>query len=231
MRRPHITLLRRIGEHAAPGGEAPSATEILGANHPLVRVVDLRRDMRRQSLATVVAVVIGMVGLAFGTRWGLPLLIAAALIQLVLAAGIALLAQLQHERALDLIIEGLDGLPLPALERERRRLQRPRRRASLAHALEDLVRTAERWPTLLPSARPVFDPRQIRAVSAQLRAIAALLRSSAVDARGLALVERLLTSGASPLYDREPAELRRALERIRAELDRADPAARSARGS
>jgi hypothetical protein len=44
-------------------------------------------------------------------------------------------------------------------------------------------------------------------------------------------MERLLTSGASPLYDREPAELRRALERIRAELDRADPAARSARGS
>jgi len=129
MRRPHINLLRRIGEHAAPGGEASSAMEILGANHPLVRVVDLRRDMHRQSLATAVAVVIGMVGFAFGTRWGLPLLIAAALIQLVLGAGIALLAQLQHVRALDLIIEGLDGLPLPALERERRRLQRPRRRA------------------------------------------------------------------------------------------------------
>jgi hypothetical protein len=231
MRRPHLNLLRRIGEHAVPGGEAPSAIEILGANHPLVRVVDLRRDMRRQSLATAVALAIGTVGFAFGTRWGLPLLIAAALIQLVLAAGIALLAQLQHERALDLIIEGRDGLPLPALERERRRLQRPRRRASLAHALEDLVRTAERWPTLLPSARPVFDPRQIRRAAPELRAIAALLRSSPVDARGLALVERLLTSGASPLYDREPAELRRALERIRAELDRADPAARSARGS
>ena len=231
MRRPHLNSLRRIGEHPAPGGEAPSATEILGANHQLVRVVDLRRDMRRQSLATAVALVIGTVGFAFDTRWGLPLLIAAALIQLVLGVGIVLLAQLQHERALGLIIEGRGGLPLPALERERRRLQRPRRRAGLAHALEDLVRTAERWPTLLPSARPVFDPCQIRAVSPQLRAIAGLLRSSAVGVRGLASMERLLTSGASPLYDREPAELRRALERIRAELDRADPAARSARGS
>jgi hypothetical protein len=174
--------------------------------------------MRRQSLVTAVAIVTGTVGFAFGTRWGLPVLIAAALIQLVLAAGIALLAQLQRERALDLIIEGRGDLPLPALQRERRRLQRPKRRASLAHALEDFAQTAERWPTLLPSARPVFDPCQIRAASPELRAIAALLRSSAVGVRGLASVERLLTRGDSPLYGRERDELRRALERILAEL-------------
>jgi len=57
------------------------------------------------------------------------------------------------------------------------------------------VQTAERWPTLLPTARPVFDPRQIRTAAPELRAIASLLRSSPVDARGVALVERLLTSG------------------------------------
>jgi hypothetical protein len=230
MKRPHLTSWRPIAGRPAPGGE-PSASAVLGANHPLVRVVDLRRDLRRQSLVTAAAVLVGTIGLARSASWGLPLLVAAAIVQLVLGAAIGLLALLQQERARDLIIAGRGELPLPALERERRRLQRPRRRAGLAHALEDLVQTAERWPTLLPTARPVFDPRQIRTAAPELRAIAALLRSSPVDARGVALVERLLTSGGSPLYDREPAELRRALERIRAELDRADPAARSARGS
>lgn len=94
--------------------------------------------------------------------------------------GLTLHAQLQRERGRELIIADRGELPLPVLQQERRRLQRPRRRSGLARALEDLVRTAERWPTLVPTARPVFDPCQIRAAGPELRAIAARLRVSTV---------------------------------------------------
>jgi hypothetical protein len=223
MRRPHLTLRRPIAQQPVPGPQPRSPVELLGSNHPLVRGNGLRGDLWWQSLVTATAVLLGAIGAASGRSWGLPLLVAAAIVQLGLAVAFALLAQLQRERARELIIAGRGGLPLPALAREQRRLQRPRLRASLADALEDCVRAAERWPTLVPTARPVFDPRLVRAAASELRAIAALLRASTVSARAVARVERLLTSGASPLYGREPEALRHELMRIHAELDRADP--------
>ena len=207
-----------------PAGQPCSAAELLGSNHPLVRGHELRGDLWRQSLVTAAAVVFGAIGAASGRGWGLLLLVAAVIVQLGLGIGLALLVQLQHERARELIIAGRGGLPLPALEREWRRLQRPRRRAGLADALEELVRAAERWPRIIPTARPVFDPCQVRAAAAELRAIAAHLRASTVAVCAVARVERLLTSGASPLYGREPEALRHELMRIHAELDRANPA-------
>jgi len=173
---------------------------------------------------TAAAVLVGAIGAASGRGWGLPLLVAAGIVQLGVGVGLALLAQLQRERARELIIAERDGLPLPALQREVRRLQRPRARAGLADALEDLVRAAERWARIVPTARPVFDPCQVREAAPELRAIAARLRASTVAVRAVARVERLLTSGASPLYGPEPEALRHELMRIHAELDRSDPA-------
>jgi hypothetical protein len=230
MRRPHLSLRRPIAGQSLPGPQPRSPAALLGPNHPLVRGHGLRGDLWRQSLVTAAAVLLGAIGAASGRSWGLLLLVAAGIVQLGLGAGLALLAQLQRERARELVIAGRIGLPLPALERELRRLQRPRRRAGLADALEDLVRAAERWPRLVPNARPVFDPRQVRAAAAELRAIAARLRASTVAVHAVARVERLLTSGASPLYGREPEALRHELTRIHAELDRADPAPTVPRG-
>jgi hypothetical protein len=224
MRRPHLTLRRPIAGQRAPDTQPCSPAGLLGPNHPLVRGHELRGDLWRQSLVTAAAFLLGAIGAASGRGWGLPLLVAAAVVQLGLGVGLALLAGLQRERARELIIAGGGGLPLPALERERRRLESPRRRAGLAEALEELVRAAERWPKIVPTARPVFDPRLVRAAAAELRAIAARLRASTVAVCAVARVERLLTSGASPLYGREPDELRHELMRINAELDRADPA-------
>jgi hypothetical protein len=109
------------------------------------------------------------------------------------------------------------------LEREWQRLQRPRHVRGLAGALDDLVRAAERWPTLVPTARPVFDPRQVRATAVELHGIAARLRAGRVAVPTVARVERLLTSGASPLYGREREALRHELMRIDADLDREHP--------
>lgn len=231
MRRPHLSLPRPIAGQSVPAGPPCSAAELLGQNHPLVSGARLRSDLLRQSLVTAAAVLLGAIGAASGRGWGLRLLVAAAIVQLGLGIGLALLARLQRERARELIIAGRVGLPLPALERERRRLQRPRRRAGLADALEELVQAAERWPTLVPTARPVFDPRQVRAAAAELGAIAARLRASTVAVGAVARVERLLTSSASPLYGREPEELRHELMRIHTELDRADPAGTAPQGA
>jgi hypothetical protein len=230
VRRPHLTLRRQIAAHRAPAPHPLSPAALLGTNHPLVRGDKLRSDLRQQALVTAAALLLGAIGTASEQGWGLPLLAAAAVVQLGVAAALLLLAQMQRERARELIIAGRGGLPLPALERERRRLESPRRRAGLADALEELVRAAERSPKIVPTARPVFDPRLVRAAAAELRAIAARLRASTVAVSAVARVERLLTSGAAPLYGREPDELRHELMRINAELDRADPARTVPRG-
>lgn len=227
MRRPHLTLRRPIAGQPVPGPEPRSAAALLGSNHLLVRGQELRGDLRRQALVTAAAVTLGAFGTASGRSWGLLLLVAAGVVQLGLGVSLAALARLQQERARELIIAGYTGLPLPVVEREQRRLQRPRQRASLADALEDLVRAAERWPRIVPTARPVFDPGQVRAAAADLHAIAGRLRASTAAVGAVARVERLLTSGASPLYGSEPEALRDELLRIHAELNgAATPASR-----
>jgi hypothetical protein len=223
VRRPHLPLGRHLSEQQLTGAGARSARELLGPNHPLARGDGLRRDLWRQSLITAAAVLVGAIGTASQHMWGAPLLVVAAIVQLVLAVGLALHAGLQRERARDLIIAGRADLPLRAVQCECRRLRRPRHSRSLAGALEDLVRAAQRWPTLVPTSRPVFDPRQVRAAAPQLRALATRLRASAPPLAAIARTERLLTSGASPLYGRDLGELRRELNRIEAEFDRTNP--------
>ena len=223
MRRPHLTFRRHLPERPLAGRDARPARELLGPNHLLAAGERLRRDLWRQSLTTAAAVLVGTIGLASSQPWGTPLLVVAGLVQLLLAAGLALHAGLQREQARELIIAGRADLPLRTVQRECGRLRRPDHSRSLAAALDNLVRAAERWPTLYPSSRPVFDPRQVRAAAQQLRALATRLRATAPPLAAIARTERLLTSGASPLYGHDLNELRRELNRIEAELDRTDP--------
>lgn len=75
-------------------------------------------------------------------------------------------------------------------------------RLDLAHSLRSLVRDAR--PSHLPSASP-FNRMVVRAESEQLLAVAARLADleRPVAARGVVLLDRLLTDGSGPLYDRE----------------------------
>jgi hypothetical protein len=75
-------------------------------------------------------------------------------------------------------------------------------RLELAHSLRSLVRDAR--PSYLPSASP-FNRLVVRAESDQLVAVAARLADleRPVAARGVVLLERLLTDGSGPLYDRD----------------------------
>jgi hypothetical protein len=223
VRRPQLTFRRHLPERPLPAPDARPARELLGPNHLLAAGEWLRRDLWRQSLVTAAAVLVGAIGVASSQRWGTPLLVVAGLVQLLLAAGLALHAGLQRERARELIIAGRADLAVRTVQRECGRLRRPDHSRSLAAALDNLVRAAERWPTLLPSSRPVFDPRLVRAAARQLRALATRLRVTAPPLAAIARTERLLTSGASPLYGHDLNELRRELNRIEAELDRTDP--------
>lgn len=78
-------------------------------------------------------------------------------------------------------------------------------RLDLAHSVRSLVRDAR--PSYLPSASP-FNRLVVRAESDQLLAVAARLADleRPVAARGVVLLERLLTDGSGPLYDRDRVE-------------------------
>jgi hypothetical protein len=209
--------------------ETAPAAKVLGAEHPFVRALELRRVLARQSLAAASASAVGAVSVMCGAGWALPVLAVAGAVQLVLAAGLTVVVALARERARDLIVEGREHLPL--LSRQRRRLLDRRYREGLARAFEGVVAAAERWPRILRNSRPLFNVRLVREVAPELQEIAALLRLVTSSARGVALSERLLTSGASPLYGMEIDDLRSELRRIREALrsnapaDAAPPAA------
>jgi hypothetical protein len=181
--------------------------------------------LQRQSSATGLVVVASALTMLLGADWARAPLIAALAVQLVLAACLAAVAALERERACDLIIEGRD-VRLPVIVRERQRLLERRRLRALAHALEDLVRDAERPQRILSRSRPVYDAFVVRQVGSELLGIAAHLRSATVGVRGVrgvrgvARCERLLTIGTSPLFGAEIEELRAELTRIRTDLGR-----------
>jgi len=213
-----LRRLIRAGDRRAH--DLSSVAALLGNEHRLVRTLDLLAVLQRQLLFSSLAVAGGGLALAAGVTRAAAVLAAAALVEFVLAGAIVALRSVRRDLALQLIIDGRGDLPLRALIRERRRLSNPRTQAGLARALEGVIRAAARWPRTIPTARPVFDVHQVRAATPQLKALAELLNAEPAQARAVALIERLLTCGSSPLYGEQPDELRHELELIRAELER-----------
>jgi hypothetical protein len=222
------TLRRLAGARGRGAHELLTAAALLGDDHRLVRTLELLAVLRRQLLVTSLVLASGVLAIAGGVAWASAVIAAAALVELVLLAASLALRSLQRALALELIIDGRGDLPFCAVARERQRLTSPCTQASLVRALEGLIRTAATWPRIYPSARPVFDVRQVRAATPQLKDLADLLSAQPAQPRAVALIERLLTSGASPLYGQQPDELRGELERIHRELARDDAHLRGA---
>jgi hypothetical protein len=147
-------------------------------------------------------------------------ILAAAVVLVGTGALAALRVQARRDRVLDLVLAGRESLSLTVVERQRRRLASSRTRRSLARTLEAMIEeTLHRpWPVPL-SSRPLLHPPLIAAAQDELRAVAKLLRSGGASVRGVALCERLVTGGDSPLYGREPEPLRSELCRARVLLD------------
>jgi hypothetical protein len=197
---------------ATPEGRLPS--EILGADHPLTRAYDSLEAVRRQLLVVATVLVCSVVDALAGAVWARPVAIAAGLV-LAGTGGVALtLVGVRRERAVELIAEGRERIPVAVVQRQRARLAAPRTRLSLARTLETVIEeTLHPRLVSIPSARPSLNRRLIVALQDDIRRLARLLREDRVSTRGVAFSERLLTQGESPLYGRDVLALRGELRR------------------
>lgn len=98
----------------------------------------------------------------------------------------------------------------------------PENRADLGRSLTDVVHASDERH--LPGASPI-DRAAVRENCAPLLELASRLHDAdaPATARGVLLVESLLTDGSGPLYGRnDPARLHAAIEKARAALDGTD---------
>jgi hypothetical protein len=214
--RPHLP--RPAAPHRAFGSGATAERSLaemwLGAGHPLVQSLS-RSETACQQLVTVTAAgAAGVVWFVGGWSFGLSLAIGAAVVQGVLVCRIALLRNGRRDLCLELVVRGGERLPLACVERLRRDLLDRRALGRLASSIDELVRAAGQPGPRSQLIHPLADRRVIRAVAPDLREVASLLRG-APAVQGVALVEWLLTSPATPLYGSELEPLREELRRAR----------------
>lgn len=114
---------------------------------------------------------------------------------------------------------GADPAASPELSRRARQLTSRRSRAGLAASIHNLLSAAEERPRGYSSTVPV-QRREILAERPLLLEIADDLESQQdLKPRGIALVERLITDGNSPVYMSSPeSSLHEALNQARAAL-------------
>jgi hypothetical protein len=199
---------------ARPATESAAAGDLLGPDDPLTRALESSQTAVEQVVVLVVVESFAAGLLSRGASFGLPLLIAAALVQIVLLARLALMRASVQEECRELIIARRAPADLPSVERERRRLADPRKRDELARSIELLVARAA-----AVTYRPPDMPLHLaRAVEPELREIATLLRADSTDVVGVALAERLITFAGSPLYGSDERRLRDQLAQIRYRL-------------
>jgi hypothetical protein len=213
---PHTPRFHRQGRVAPHrAGSGRSAEALLGAGHPLVGVLYACGETV-EGIVAVAAVQLGGLALWWGNpSYARALAVGAGMMQVALGLRWASLRVQRRELCLELVIAGRERLPLAVVARERQRLDDPRRQAQLATSLEHLAAIAVPRRRPRERQRPIYNPRVMAAVEPQLRDVAARLRDGGVDLRGVALLERLVTSGSSPLYGERACSLRDELARGR----------------
>jgi hypothetical protein len=200
----------------ARGAKQRSASAVLGPEHPLTRAdATLHRAIRQAR--PVVAVLVGsIIAAARGARWAPATAVGALVVLLGLALIIVALARQRRGRAIALVLDGRESLPIAEIQRQRRRLLAARTRIVLATTLEKLITEPAHEPRFpVRSARAPVDATMIAAVTPEIREVGRLLQDERATARPVALVERLVTDGGSPLYGHQTNELRETLHRLR----------------
>ncbi len=99
---------------------------------------------------------------------------------------------------------GADPSASPALARRARQLTSRRRRAGLAASIRNLLDAAEKGRRGFTSAVPIQRHDILRERQLLLQLAADLESEDELQPRGIALVERLLIDGASPVYVDSP---------------------------
>jgi hypothetical protein len=148
------------------------------------------------------------------------LALSASVVFVVLTILAAAFRQREHDRAIDVILDGYEEIPIAAVRRQRRRLLSDRTRRTLARNFEHMIHQASAPQIQMRGARPLFHLRVVAKVSPDLYEVVRLLRTGHVPARGVARAERMITDGTSPLYGLEVDALREELHRVRRMLGR-----------
>jgi hypothetical protein len=197
----------------------------LGPAHPLVAQLASLQTSAEQMWVVAAVAMIGTAVLLGERRSPLALLIGAGAAEIILIARRLIRRADVREICLDLIIESRGDVHVRMLERERCRLLEQRYRATLARSIIHLVEAAQRLPGQ-PHAHPVFRAPVVRSVAPELYAVADRLLGGAPAVEGVALMEKLLRNGISPLYGSEDEPLRREIGRVRYLLDLPEDRAR-----
>jgi hypothetical protein len=125
-----------------------------------------------------------------------------------------------NRRALDLrLAEGALPASSPELDYRAEQLLSSRCRRQFATGIKRIIEAAEEPASSLTASAPVRR-QEILAARCDLLELAELIRhEEGLQVRGLALIERFLTSAESPLFHPSPEEtLERTVRRIRAAL-------------
>jgi hypothetical protein len=188
-------------------------------DHPLTRA-SAALDATVRQLLVVAAMFAGSVAAALEhDSWARSLAVASAVVLLAFVAATLLRRQTRRDRALDLIVEGRQSIPVSVVQRQCRRLSRPKTQRTLARALNSMVDDTLHRPWPLPlSSRPLLHRPLIARLHIEIRAVAELLGSGSASIRGVAFCERLVTDGASPLYGEDATSLHDELCRARSLL-------------
>lgn len=204
----------RLGERTAR-----SAGIVLGRSHPLTRGIDAVGCVSKQWLTCAALIAGAVIARIEGDARAVAVALSAGLVLLTLTVVVLALRQRVRDEAIPLIAEGHEALPIAVVQRQRQRLLSPRTRDTLARTLEMMRRQALCPPRIMTrGARPLFSVLVIASVASDLRALISVLRTKNASARGVSLLERLITHGDSPLYGRDAAVLREELRRVRSAL-------------
>ena len=197
------------------GGELRQSSVILGADHPLTRAIDAVQKIRRHCLVVCAVFVGGVINLIEGVAWGAALVLGAGVALFCYGIGAAALEARKRDRALDVIADGRESVPIATVQRSRQRLRAPRTQRRMARVIEGVVEQARNPPNPCSrSARPLFAPTVVSVVVEDLLAVCEVLRTERAAARGVALAERLFGDGASAFYGDDSRALREQLRRI-----------------
>jgi len=208
-RPPRRTLARRGEAGCRP------AHSVLGPHHPLSHAIVTLQNCHRHSAVVGAILLVSGAAAIQGVPWAPAVTVSAAIVEIGFGIAAAFARQRRRDCALQLIVDGGEAVQVRAVQRERQRLSSLRARRRLADAIDEMIECAAHPPKLcLRGTRPLYSIRVLAAAAAELREITLLLRSGQPTIRGVALTERLITDGMSPLYGDEPNALREEVHRI-----------------
>lgn len=133
----------------ARGTERAAVSAVLGRDHPLTRAVDSLEVLARQSLAVAAVLIGSVIEVIEHVRTAFALAASAGLVLVILTIRTAICTTAKRDHAVDLILQGREGLPIAAVQRQRRRLGRSRTRYQLALAVQAIIRGVARLEKLL----------------------------------------------------------------------------------